>query len=62
MIQTLINSNNYDGRYVALKSFKDHTVVGDGDTPKEAHDKAVGKGIKAPVITFIPLKDMVQIY
>lgn len=62
MIQTLIKSNDYDGRYVALKSFKDHAVVGDGATPKEAHDKAVDKGIKNPVITFIPLKDMVQIY
>ena len=62
MIQTLIQSNNYNGRYVAMKSFKDHAVVGDGATPKEAYDKAVQKGCKEPVITFVPAKDIVQIY
>lgn len=62
MIQTLIQSSNFNGRYVAMKSFSDHTVIGDGATPQEAHDKALQKGHKSPVITFVPAKDMVQIY
>ena len=62
MIQTLIQSSNFSGRYVAMKSFQDHTVIGDGATPKEAYDKALQKGCKEPVVTFMPTKDMVQIY
>lgn len=62
MIQTLLNSAQYNGRYVAMKSFSDHAVVGDGETPQEAHEKAVKNGYMDPVMTFIPTKGMVQIY
>lgn len=62
MIQTLLNGTQYNGKYVAMKSFSDHTVVGDGATPQEAHDKAVKNGCVDPVMTFIPTKGMVQIY
>lgn len=62
MIQTLLNGTQYNGKYVAMKNFDDHTVVGDGDTPQEAHEKAVKNGCVDPVMTFIPTKGMVQIY
>lgn len=62
MEQTLITERKYNGRYVALKDFKDSTVVSDGKTPQEAYEKAIGKGFKEPVILFVPDKDMVQIY
>jgi len=62
MIQTLVNSQNYNGMYVAMKDFKDHTVIGSGKTPQEAYDKAVADGFKDPVLTFVPTKDMAQIY
>jgi hypothetical protein len=62
MIQTLIKNSNFAGKYVAMRSFSDHTVVGEGTTPKEAFDKASKKGHKNLVVTFIPIKDMVQIY
>ena len=47
---------------MALKSFEDSTVIGCGDSPKKAYDEAQRKGYKEPVITYIPTKDMVQIY
>lgn len=62
MIQTLIKNSRFNGRYVTMKSFNDNTVISDGDTPQEAYGKALEKGYKNPVITFIPTKDMVQIY
>lgn len=62
MIQTLTQNNSFTGKYVAMKSFTDSTVVGDGATPQEAYEKALQKDCKNPVITFIPVKDMVQIY
>ena len=62
MIKTLLRSNNYNGKYVAFSDFKDTSVVGEGSTPKEAYDQAVKKGFKDPVVTFVPIKGMVQIY
>ena len=62
MVQTLIKDNRYNGKYVAIKDFNDATVIGEGATPQEAYEKASKKGFAHPVITFIPIKDMVQIY
>ena len=62
MIQTLIKDTRYNGKYVAIKDFSDSTVISEGTTPQEAYDKAFQKGFTHPVITFIPIKDMVQIY
>lgn len=62
MIQTLIQSAKFNGKYVALKDFKDHTVIAEGATPKEVHDIALEKGYKQAVITFVPARNMVQIY
>ena len=62
MIKTLLKSNNFNGKYVAMKTFSDHTVVADGETPQEAYKKAIEKGCQSPVVTFVPIKDMVQIY
>jgi len=62
MIQTLFKKNNYSGKFVALKDFNDHTVIGEGSTAGQALEKALEKGIKNPVITFVPINGMVQIY
>ncbi len=62
MIKTLIKSSNYNGRYVAMKDFNDTSVIADGVNPQEAYEKAMKKGFKNPVVTFVPMKDMVQIY
>ena len=62
MIHTLLKNSNYNGKFVAFHSFEDHTVVGEGSTPQLALEKALKKGIKQPVITFVPIKGMIQIY
>jgi len=62
MEQTLITERKYNGRYVAIKDFNDGTVISDGESPQEAYKKAIEKGFGEPVILFVPLKDMVQIY
>ena len=62
MENTLLKDKKYGGRYVALKEFGDEAVVADGKDPNEAIRKAGQKGLKNPVILFVPEKDMVQIY
>ncbi|MDD4910300.1 MAG: DUF5678 domain-containing protein [Candidatus Omnitrophica bacterium] len=62
MIKTLIKGNRYNGRYVAMRDFDDSRVIGYGDTAQEAFKKAVKKGYNNPVVVFVPLKGMAQIY
>jgi len=62
MNNVLVRDEKYNGRYVALKDFDDSTIVSDGNDPKEAFENAVKKGVLEPVILYIPVKGMVQIY
>lgn len=62
MTVQLIKDKKYSGQYVALKDFKDSTIIGSGTQPQEAHIKAVKKGYKNPVIVYVPKKGVVQIY
>lgn len=62
MEQILAKGKQYSGKYVALKNFANPKVVSSGETPQEARNKALRKGIKRPVIIFVPEKTMVQIY
>ncbi len=60
--RVLVNDVKYCGRYVALRSFDDNTVVGSGKTPGRALKQARDAGVKHPVLLFVPPKDMVLIY
>jgi hypothetical protein len=62
MENLLVKSNEYNGRYVALKSFEDHTVVGVGDDPESAIKDARSKGFQEPVIIYVTETDTVHIY
>ena len=62
MDNILVKDEKYNGRYVALKDFNDSTIISDGRDPKEAFENAIKKGVLEPVILYIPVKGMVQIY
>lgn len=62
MEKILVNSDKYDGKYVALISADDNTVIGSGDTPEEALSNAKKKGVSSPFILYIADKDLVHIY
>lgn len=62
-IKTLIkDGEKYGGNYVATRSFKDTKVVCFGANPKKVYDEAKGKGVKDPVIFFVPKAGIVNIY
>lgn len=62
MEKILVNSNKYDGQYVAIISAEDNTIVGSGNTPEEALNEANKKGIQNPFLVYIPDKDVIHIY
>jgi len=62
MEKVLVKTDEYNSRYVAMKSFDDHSIVGVGDDPEVAIKDAKSKGYKNPVLLYIPEKELVHIY
>ncbi|MFC1886238.1 DUF5678 domain-containing protein [Thermodesulfobacteriota bacterium] len=62
MEKALITTEEFNGRYVAMKSFDDNTVVGVGDDPDMALKDAKAKGFTNPVLIYVPEKDIVHVY
>ncbi len=54
----LVKDAHYEGKYVALKSLLDRTVVASGDDPYKVREEAIRQGIDKPLVTYIPNKDM----
>lgn len=61
-IQVLAEEEKYEGKYVALRSFTDNTVVASGEKPDEVMNKALKIGTVEPVIVFIPVHGVACIY
>ena len=59
---TLVADGQYEGQYVALKSFQDNTVVAYGIEPVEVLAVAEAKGFSDPVVMFIPKSNMTHVY
>lgn len=62
MEKIMVNSDKYNGQYVATASIEDNTIVGSGNTPEEALNEAKKKGAQSPFLLYIPDKDVVSIY
>lgn len=62
MERVLVNSDEFCGQYVALKSATDNAIVGSGPTPQDALREAAAKGIQKPYLLYVPDKGMVHIY
>jgi len=56
MERVLVNTDKYNGQYVAMKSFDDSTIVGVGDDPETALKEALSKGYNDPVFCIYPRK------
>jgi hypothetical protein len=62
MVIELLNTDAYEGQYVALRSFEDRVVVGAGHDPATALGEAKKNGVDEPVLLYVEEKDRVQIY
>lgn len=60
--QILVSGKKYRGKYVALNSFNSQKVVASGVEPVDVVKKAEEKGVKSPVIVFVPEKKLTHIY
>jgi hypothetical protein len=55
---TLVKDSNYEGKFVALRSVIDHTVVAFGDEPEKVSQEAKKNGADQPLIMYVPDKNM----
>jgi hypothetical protein len=62
MERVLVTTDEFNGRYVAMKSVDDNTIVGVGEDPGKALREAEAKGFKNPVLLYVPERDVVHIY
>ena len=62
MEQVLIKEKKFEGRYVALEDIDHPLPIADGKSPDEVYESAVKKGFSDPLILYVPLHGMVQIY
>ena len=62
MEQVLIKEKRFEGKYVALEDIDHPLPIADGKSPEEVYESAVKKGFAHPLIIYIPLHGMIQIY
>lgn len=58
----LITDKKLEGKFVALKSPADTTIIAYGDDPCEVSKLAAERGLKEPVIFFVPESDVTCVY
>lgn len=60
--QVLITEEGYEGKYVAMRSISDRTIIASGDDPQAVIKEAYEKGITDPVLFFVPDHDITLVY
>lgn len=55
-------ANKYSGRFVAIPSFKEKRVIAYGKKPADVYKTSEKRGVKSPVVFFIPEKDTSGLY
>ena len=60
--QVLISEEGYEGKYVALRSISDRTVIASGNDPEAVMKAARAEGADNPVIFFVPSHDITLVY
>ena len=59
---TLVRNREYMGKFVALRSFSDHTVVASGNDVSGVLSRAAKKGCHSAVVMKVPAKRSVCLY
>jgi len=60
--KTIVKTNKYNGRYVALSDFEGTKVISSSKSVEKAYANAQKKGYDDPVVVYIPKKNEVNIY
>jgi hypothetical protein len=59
---TFVNNRKYIGRYVAMESFNNKSIIASGKDPIDVMARAERKGLTNPLVVFVPPKGAVNIF
>lgn len=59
---TLVLDRRYAGKYVALRDFNNRRIAASDKDPLRAMKKAEEKGVKNPLVVFVPKPGTTYIY
>jgi len=62
MAPRIPTSKKYQGKYVATATFNECKVLSSGKDPAQVRQKAIDKGIKSPVVVYVPKSTMTYIF
>lgn len=62
MAPRIPTDKKYQGKYVATATFNESKVLSSGKDPIEVRQKAVEKGVKSPVVVYVPKSTMTYIF
>ncbi len=57
-----VSKDRYCGKFIATKDFNSTEVVTYGKDAGVVHSRAIKRGCKSPVISFVPNENMVYIF
>ena len=60
--RVMVNNRKYIGKYVAMKSFNNRTIIASGKDPIDVMGRAERKGFPDPLVIFVPPKGMANIF
>jgi hypothetical protein len=60
--KVLIAEKGYEGKYVAMRSMSDRTIIASGNNPDAVMKQANKQGVTDPVIFFVPNHDITLVY
>jgi len=53
---------NYQGKYIATKSFNHSKIIASGKDPIKVRQEAIESGSKSPVVVYVPESTMIYIF
>lgn len=60
--KVIVNNKKYVGKYVAMVSFNNKSVVASGKDPVKVKHRAEQKGVPSPVVMYVPDKDVYNVF
>ena len=60
--KALVNNKKYVGKFVAMVSFNDRSVIASGANPTNVIKRAEKKGFSRPVVIHVPEEKMFNVY
>ncbi len=60
--QSTSTGGQYQGKYIATKTFNARKVIASGNNPMKVRKEAIKNGAKSPVVVYVPKSSTIYIF